>query len=154
MFEVVMFWFTAARREIWGYYQLSRTFFPFNPAIPPLLSNGVPQGLSSALIQHLHSLRAGSLVWTGGRNRELATEKNGALPTLFLASPVLGTQTSEPARRLTSFWIIFHMLLRRALCPVTMTTFKSFTLTMNSPKLKKQSAMILLVLIYGLREVV
>ena len=43
------------------------------------------------------SLRAGSLVWTGSRNRELFL----ALPTLFLASSVLDTQTSEPARRLS-----------------------------------------------------
>jgi len=46
------------------------------------------------------------------------------------------------------------MLLRRALCPLTLTTLKSFTLTMNSPKLKKQSTVILSVLIYGLREMV
>ena len=43
------------------------------------------------------SLRAGSLVRTGSLDRELA------LPTLFLASPVLGT--SEPARRLVLFCI-------------------------------------------------
>ena len=55
---------------------------------------------------------------------------------------------------LTSLWTIFHMLLRRALCPLTLTTLKSFTLTMNSPKLKKQSTMNLSVLIYGLCEIV
>ena len=47
------------------------------------------------------SLRAGSLVWTGRRNRELARRMGrGKVSSLFLTSPVLGTQTSEPARRL------------------------------------------------------
>ena len=46
------------------------------------------------------SLRAGSLVWTGSRSRELFL----ALPTVFLASPVLGTQTSEPATSEISFF--------------------------------------------------
>ena len=41
---------------------------------------------------------------------------------------------------------------RSALCPLTLMTLKSFTPTVNSPKLKKQS--ILLVLIYGLHVMV
>ena len=59
-----------------------------------VLSHLLPECNLLAQGPKITSLRAGSLVWTGSLDRELARRMG---PTLFLASPVLGT--SEPARR-------------------------------------------------------